>query len=163
VKSIAALASRTQLNEALVLAASTCDTPEFRAVETLLKGVELPLPDGSTFFDNKRHARHKIRVRWWLAATGSTLRNIALQPGTDENEIPAIPADEFADAVPGYPADERPVFNGHYWLEGEPTPMAANVAILDYSVAKGGPLVAYRWDGEQTVDKSKIVTAKSGG
>ena len=39
--------------------------------------------------------------------------------------------------------DEKPVFLGHYWMEGDPAPLATNIACLDYSVAKpGGKLVA---------------------
>ncbi|MAD20160.1 MAG: metallophosphoesterase, partial [Planctomycetaceae bacterium] len=37
--------------------------------------------------------------------------------------------------------------------------LARNVACLDWSVARGGPLVAYRFDGESEIDDSKFVTA----
>ena len=33
------------------------------------------------------------------------------------------------------------------------------VACVDYSAAKDGPLVAYRWDGEQELDASRFVEA----
>lgn len=57
-----------------------------------------------------------------------------------------------------YRHPSRQVFLGHYWMEGEPAPLAPNIACLDYSVAKpGGRLVAYRWDGEQTIDAGKYV------
>ena len=37
-------------------------------------------------------------------------------------------------------------------------PLAPNIACLDYSVAKlGGKLVAYRWDGEQTLSRDKFI------
>jgi hypothetical protein len=43
-------------------------------------------------------------------------------------------------------------------MEGEPVPLAPNIACLDYSVAKpGGRLVAYRWDGEQTLSREKFI------
>jgi hypothetical protein len=49
-----------------------------------------------------------------------------------------------------YPATAKPVFIGHSWLSAQrPALLADNVACLDYSVAKGGFLCAYRWDGEQ--------------
>ncbi len=54
------------------------------------------------------------------------------------------------------PANAVPVFVGHYWLTGTPTPLAGNVACTDYSVAKGGKLVAYRWDGESTLIADKF-------
>ena len=38
-----------------------------------------------------------------------------------------------------------------------PAALAPNIACLDYSVAKpGGKLVAYRWDGEQTLSGEKF-------
>jgi hypothetical protein len=42
--------------------------------------------------------------------------------------------------------EEAPVFFGHYWLDGIPRIEAENAVCLDYSVAKGGHLVAYRWN-----------------
>jgi len=160
-RAIGRLGAGARMDEALVHAASVRGTQPFRDVEALLKGIELPLPDGHFFFDNKNFPRHAIRTRWWLPATGTTYRRIALQPGSNEWEIPELSAEEHAELVPGYPADERPVFNGHYWLEGEPTLMAPNVAILDYSVAKGGALTAYRWDGEHRLDATKFVQIKA--
>jgi hypothetical protein len=40
------------------------------------------------------------------------------------------------------------VFFGHYWLTGTPLLQTPRAACVDYSVGKGGPLVAYRFDGE---------------
>jgi len=50
----------------------------------------------------------------------------------------------------------KPVFVGHYWLTGTPELLSNKVACVDYSVAKGGKLVAYRWDGEPTLDERKL-------
>ena len=62
------------------------------------------------------------------------------------------------DAATLYPADAKPVFVGHYWLSAtRPDLLAENVACLDYSVAKGGFLCAYRWDGEQKLTDGKFV------
>jgi hypothetical protein len=160
-RAVARLGGAARMDDALLRAASKRGAQEFRDVETLLKGVELPLPDGHFFHDQRDFPRHSIRTKWWLPARGTSYRNIALQPGSNEWEIPELDAGEHADAVPGYTADERPVFNGHYWLEGEPALMAPNVAILDYSVAKGGALTAYRWDGEQRLDARKFVQVKA--
>jgi hypothetical protein len=63
------------------------------------------------------------------------------------------------EAARPYPPDAKPVFIGHYWLRAaKPAILAPNVACVDYSVAKGGQLCAYRWDGEQTLDNAKFVT-----
>jgi hypothetical protein len=50
------------------------------------------------------------------------------------------------------------VFVGHYWLSAQrPELLADNVACLDYSVAKGGFLCAYRWNGERTLSNENFV------
>ncbi len=56
-----------------------------------------------------------------------------------------------------YGAGEKPVFLGHYWLKGKPAILKSNVFCLDYSVAKGGYLTAYRWYGEQVLSDSKLI------
>jgi hypothetical protein len=57
-----------------------------------------------------------------------------------------------------YSHEAPPVFLGHYWMQGEPAPLARNIACLDYSVAEpGGRLTAYRWDGEQVLEKERFV------
>ncbi len=53
--------------------------------------------------------------------------------------------------------DNRPLFVGHYWETGNPTPLAKNVACVDYSVAKNGRLVAYRWEGEDELDPKRFL------
>jgi hypothetical protein len=46
--------------------ASEEENPEYRAVETLLKGVQVNLSDKVAFRDKDEHPRHEIRLRWWL-------------------------------------------------------------------------------------------------
>lgn len=73
-----------------------------------------------------------------------------------------IPEDEIAgDHLVEYSHTEPPVFLGHYWFDGTPQRLATNIVCLDYSVAKvGGKLVAYRWDGEQTLSQDKFVSVE---
>ena len=47
---------------------------------------------------------------------------------------------------------------GHYWRSGTPNvDVGGTSACLDWSVAKGGPLVAYRWSGESILDAANLV------
>ena len=65
-------------------------------------------------------------------------------------------------SVPG-PGKEQPaVFFGHYWLAAEAVrdPLASNVACVDYSAGYGGPLVAYRFEGERVLNRDKFVAVK---
>ena len=86
---------------------------------------------------------------------GETYRDACInhEPGPDI----AIPAEHDHLVTPRYD-DERPIFIGHYWLPPQrPAPLTPTVACLDYSVAGGGPLVAYRWDGERYLRPDKFV------
>ena len=143
------------LNDRLLVAASHKGTWQYEAIETILKGKEIPLRDGNIFHDKDGNERQHIRVRWW-DKEATTYREVFLGP---ESARTHIPDDEVhGDHLVEYTHDAPPVFIGHYWMEGEPAPLAPNIACLDYSVAKsGGKLVAYRWDGEQRLDADKFV------
>lgn len=130
--------------------------PLFAQVEIVLKGKEGKFPGGASFQDKDGHVRTEIRTRWYLPPDGHTYRTYALQ----SDEIACdLELDEavIAAAVP-YPASAKPVFVGHYWLSAQrPELLAGNVACLDYSVAKGGFLCAYRWDGEKRLSNENFV------
>ncbi len=128
---------------------------QFEAIETLLKGKEIPLKDGFSFKDKDGNTRHHIRVRWW-DRTANSYQKIFFGP---ESARTAIPDDDIeGDHLVEYGHDLPPCFLGHYWLEEEPEPLARNIACVDFSVAKrGGKLVAYRWDGERELSKDKFM------
>jgi hypothetical protein len=136
------------LTEPVLLSASREDSQEFAAVEGLLKGLEAELPAGLSYLDKGGHERRRARLRWWQSAEGQSWRTMALIP--DKAVIAQLPDAPLPCTLSvGYAPDQPPVFFGHYRLEGDPAPLADNVACLDYNVAKpGGKLVAYRWDGE---------------
>jgi len=52
--------------------------------------------------------------------------------------------------------DEKPLFIGHYWLSGTPQLLSRTVACVDYSVGKGGKLVAYRWESEPVLEAARF-------
>ncbi|GGX82336.1 diadenosine tetraphosphatase [Litchfieldella qijiaojingensis] len=135
-------------------------TPAYDALETLLKGLEVPLPTGIEFNDKDGNPRRLIRTRWW-ELEGITYRDLAMVPAEAIEEIPHVPIPE--DVLPGYEGD-KPLFVGHYWLTGIPEPLTPHIACLDYSIAAGhahgdsdGKLCAYRWDGEAELDAGKFV------
>jgi hypothetical protein len=157
---IATLNGSNLLDEATLHKAATKGTPEYGAVETLLKGREIDLPDGYRFADKHGISRSNMRTRWWLSGHGRTFSELVF-PASDD--IPAIPVPtDLASALAPYPDDAPPAFVGHYWLPPShpKMPLAPNVACLDYSVAKGGPLVAYRWEGAGPLDANQFVTSE---
>jgi hypothetical protein len=141
---------------AFLRAACLKGQPLFAPVEVILKGKEATLPEGLSFLDKDGHRRTAIRTRWYLPAEGRKYRNYALQA----NKVPCdleLEASVLAEAAP-YSATAKPVFFGHYWLSARrPKRLAGNVACLDYSVAKGGFLCAYRWNGERMLSNENFV------
>jgi len=130
-------------------------TPEYRGVETLLKGPEARLPDGATFRDKDGTERSQARLRWWEPAP-ATLGEAMLFQGAPEGLDLDKPYDNSEH--PGYPETAVPVFFGHYWRSGPVWPLRSNAVCLDYSVAKvNGRLVAYRWRGESRIDSASFV------
>jgi hypothetical protein len=143
------------LKDGVIKKSSDKTTIEFRAIETLLKGKEISLPEGQMFYDKDGNPRHHIRIKFWKK-DAKTYKDLFIGPSDALEYIPDTPLQKDY-SIP-YPSDEKPLFLGHYWMEGEIKPLTENIACIDYSVAKeGGKLVAYRWDGEQKIDKSKFV------
>ena len=133
-------------------------SPLYQAVENVLKGKEVSLPCGVSFSDKDGHDRTEVRIRWFEHPAGKTFKQYAFHP---VEEIPDMPVPESKRVTP-YDRSEPPVFVGHYWLKADrPARLAANVACVDYSVAKHGSLCAYRWDGETELDDEKFVWVKA--
>ncbi len=139
----------------LIYRSSDPDAWEYIAVETLLKGKEVPLPPDKSFKDKDGNERNHIRIRWW-DSSAATYREAFMGPSS---AVTQIPEDKLnVDHLIEYSRQALPVFLGHYWMEGEPNLLANNIACLDYSVAKsGGKLAAYRWDGERQLSNEKFV------
>jgi hypothetical protein len=134
------------------------DSPEpsvFKAVEAVLKGIEIPLPLGHDFMDKDGITRDRVRVRWW-DQDARTYRAAALLSDRRRAQLPDEPVPDHV--ILGYDSP-KPVFVGHYWWPPNeaPRPLSSRVACVDYSAAKNGPLVAYRWDGEDVLDATKFV------
>ena len=150
------------LDEGFLRASSDKSRGEYATVEELLKGPEIPLPGDQFFLDKDGHKRTLVRIRWWDDPAGKTYGEFGLVDGV---QVPTPLPESIVSARAAYPADAPPVFFGHYWFTGPPTLQTANACCLDCSVAKGGHLVAYRWNGERTLDPQNFeaVPARSSG
>jgi hypothetical protein len=127
--------------------------PVYEALEVVCKGPEVALPPGISYADRGGKVRHEIRVRWWQDDL-STYRKAAIGPLADMSMIPDVPMPQDWNA---HPYAGPPVLFGHYWFTGKPAVISRQFACLDYSVSNGGPLVAYRWDGEEGLSDDKLV------
>jgi hypothetical protein len=150
------------LTEELVVAASTKGDPSYDAVETILKGPEVSLGDVH-YHDKDDNFRDQARIAWWKESATS-LSTAALIPGGTDIRDPSCRPTSLPDRR--LAEDERfryesdvPVIFGHYWWSAALGIGSDRAVCVDYSVAKEGELVAYRWDGETVLSDLKIVRA----
>ena len=125
---------------------------EYEALERVLKGVEIPLPEGISFTDKDGAVRHRMRVKWWQGSLqGQRIVDIARAPYSD---LAQIPQDIVVENLDFQLKTQKPVFIGHYWLTGDPQPLSPQVVCTDYSAAGTGHLTAYRFDSNKPLPLS---------
>ena len=83
------LTADLQLTREKMVAASRADQMEFRTVEGLTWGLEIPLPLGHSFSDKDGHTRHNVRIRWW-DAQATSYRALALMPKEAQEQLPGV-------------------------------------------------------------------------
>jgi hypothetical protein len=155
----AGLAEHGAFSDDFMRAACRKGTALYEAVDVTLKGKEVKLPPGVGFHDQYGHWRTDMRTKWYLDPRGLTYRGYSLPCNDRIPDEPVTP--ETAARARPYPPDAPPVFFGHYWLtDPQPARLAANVACLDYSVAAGGLLCGYRWQGERELTAEHFVVAR---
>ena len=156
--SVRKLSGKSLTDEGFLKSSADRASSDFVAVENVLKGLEVELPEGLMFEDHNGNLRSEIRVRWWEGSESGTYRDIIFPPS---DSIPEVAVSiEVKDKWTAYSAREAPVFFGHYWIPAKTHagPLASNVACLDYSVASPkGKLTAYRWNGEAELKEESYV------
>ncbi len=125
------------------------------AIDQTLKGKEMKMPEGFFFTDKDGTKRTDIRIKWWEDPSDMTYKSISVEPIDNLPEQPIILSE--LQSPDFYTANDKNVFFGHYWLKGEPSFYKNNICCLDYSVAKGGKLVAYRLNGEAGLDNRNLI------
>lgn len=125
------------------------------AIDQTLKGKEMKMPEGLFFNDKDGTKRTEIRIKWWENPAEMTYKSISVEP--IEN-LPDHPVEQSQiTSSEHYKAHEKKVFFGHYWLRGEPSLYKDNICCLDYSVAKGGKLVAYQLAEENNLNERHMI------
>ena len=145
------------LNDELLLASHQKDTLAYEVINDTLKGKEFNIPEKYVWHDKDGHARTTNRIKWWVNPVSNNWGELLF------NCPPIMLNENISEDVKVniYPGDAPPVFFGHYWLEDKfPVIQSENVVCLDYSVAKDGALVAYRWSGEDLIANNHFVMVK---
>jgi hypothetical protein len=151
--------SGTQMSDSFLSATHVVGSPMERARKILTCGVEWNLPKGYLVYDKAGHPHGEARLAVWRH-WAADLRELALVPAGSEDGVPDIPIPEEIDVVD---VKGAPIFIGHHWFTGEPRQETPKVACLDWSVAKGGCLTAYRWSGEAELDDENFVWVSPNG
>ena len=145
----------------------------YDAVEVLLKGPEIELKSYGVpgYLDKDGHRRKQARLCWWKenATQLSELTELRRFTIIDQNGSPAGDLEiddkeiEAEDRSYVY-SDTIPVFYGHYWRVDAPVhtdDFTDHTACIDFSAVNnrkgGGTLVAYRWEGESTINQQHYV------
>ncbi len=124
-----------------------------RMRKMLTCGLELKLPAGQ-YVEDKEGIRHDdLRIARWRHMA-NRLNEVALVPGGLNHKFDDI---ELAGVIELNEPKGPPIFIGHHWFSGQPLIESPKLACLDWSAAKDGPLVAYRWDGEQELSNENLM------
>jgi Calcineurin-like phosphoesterase len=150
------------LNTELLEQSAQKDNEEYKAFEEILKGVEIKLPDGCQLKDKDEHLRGEARIRWWEPIADRSYGEVIFPAASLRCAGEKIEKEKTAGL--SYYSDSVPVFFGHYWRDLEKHQLKVqtdHICCLDYSVAKGGSLVAYRWQGEEILRNEHFVFCRS--
>ncbi len=145
------------IDREFLLASADHQSFAYQVLDRLLRGTTMRLPGGQSITSLDGFKRYVFRTKFW-AEDPRTYGDIVFQPDALPAEVESLP-------IPGpdlenllsYARGEKPLFIGHYWMEGRPRPLRSNLVCLDYSAVKYGSLVAYRYDGEERLDAGKFV------
>ena len=145
------------VTDELMVTMSTKGHEDYHDLEILNKGPEIKMPDGFKYKDKDGIVRSSARYAWW-DPQASTFDVAARIPdnckAVDGTPFPQLPAVPIPSGNPEPYGDTIPLFFGHYWCTDEDEIISDHAMCVDYSAGKGGPLKAYRWNGESKLDPS---------
>lgn len=144
------------MSESLLIDSYEWGNKAVEVIEETLKGKEFNIPEKYAWPDKDGHIRTTNRLKWWIDPQAGTYGDFLFNCPPELKNKPV----EAELHISVYPSDAPPVFFGHYWMEDNyPIIQSDNVICLDYSVAKGGNLVAYRWNGEKKLNEKHFVVS----
>ncbi|MBL9142396.1 MAG: metallophosphoesterase [Verrucomicrobiaceae bacterium] len=116
-RGLGVLEGKSLMDDAFLRTSATKHTPEHQAIETVLKGPEVPATAGNMFRDKEGTYRSTVRTRWWDIRAGLNIGELAMPPGSLDDSCPLDEA--RLQRLPNYGFDDPPVFCGHYWLPAD--------------------------------------------
>ncbi|MCP9339318.1 metallophosphoesterase [Stutzerimonas xanthomarina] len=149
--------NRARVDHEFLRDAAFADGFAAKALDRLLRGTDMPLPQGLTLTSAEGFKRSFFRTKFW-EEDPQTYGDVVFQPDGLPEHAARMPLSQSQKSrLFLYGPDEPLLFVGHYWRSGTPAPIRSNLACLDYSAVMYGKLVAYRLDEETRLDPAKFV------
>ena len=127
-----------------------------RFMDRMTRGTDMPLPAGVSITGRDGYQRKRFRTKFW-SKNPRTYGDVVFQPDPLPQDIVEMEISaRDRERLVHYGIRERPVFVGHYWLDGTPRPLTSNVACLDFSAVKAGRLVAYQIDTNEELSSDNF-------
>ena len=152
------LGPNNTVTDKLMVTMSTKGHQDYHDLEILIKGPEIKMPLGLAYEDKDGVERRKARYAWWKSDPKTfeeavvISRDFKFKKNRSRSELSSCLPDK--DDRRPY-TDTVPLFFGHYWCSDNGLTINEDHAMcVDYSAGKGGPLKAYRWNGESKLDPS---------
>ena len=125
------------------------------ALDISMKGQEVELPESHHFFDKDKKKRGEARLKWWNQLPANKMDDsfASLPEDVKNDSFPIV----LLNTIDAYSKTEPPVFFGHYWMNPSAFGLLSdNICCLDFSVAKGGNIGGYRFDGESELIEKRM-------
>ena len=128
----------------------------YQFLDRTLRGTSLKLPGGRSMTAKDGMVRQFFRTKFWQGEP-ERYNDVVFQPDPLPEDLQhALLSPDEKEQLLFYGPDEKPLFIGHYWMQGLPEPIVPNIACLDYSAVKYGRLAAYRMDTETRLQQGKF-------
>ena len=146
------------LSDELLYESSKQGTWQHSAVEMLLKGRKISMPDEYLFDDIDGNTRKQMRIKWWKGI-GSSYQDCFIGASTIKALLPV--GEINSKHLVEYKPCEKLLFIGHYALRNKIKVLTPNIVCLDYGVAyAGGTLAAYCLNDVKADNKKSFVSVK---
>ncbi|SHE97849.1 Calcineurin-like phosphoesterase [Mariniphaga anaerophila] len=121
----------------------------------LTKGLQFKMPGDLKIINNKGVSPRSFRMRWWEDPKGKTFEELSFESKFSLPEY-TVPPEITPESLP-YPPDAPIVFFGHYCRGNGPHIIKANICCLDGCIVGKKTLLAYRWNGETSLNPENLV------
>src|SRR5690606_10562559 len=117
----------------------------------LTKGLQFKLPGDIKIKNNKGVCPRSYRLRWWENPLGKTFEELSFESKFQMTDY-TVPPQILPESLP-YPENAPIVFFGHYCRANGPHIIKPNICCLDTCINGSKSLLAYRWNGEATLQE----------